>query len=100
MKDAATLAVVGVVVVMAALTILMIAIMVITRLVPGSKEAKTNATPEDIQDEELEKKSVAAIAVAMALAMEAEKRRPPLAAGWLSWRGKWPAAGHRLAESN
>jgi Na+-transporting methylmalonyl-CoA/oxaloacetate decarboxylase gamma subunit len=72
MTDAATIAVVGVAVVMAALTILMIAIMVITRLVPGSKEAQTNATPEEIQDVSPEKKSVAAIAVAMALAMEAE----------------------------
>lgn len=69
MGDAATIAVVGVVVVMAALTILMMAIMVINRLVPGNKGAKTSAVPEDLEGESCEKESVAAIALAVALAM-------------------------------
>lgn len=72
LKDAATVAVIGVAVVMAALTILMIAIMVITRLAPRSEEAKMKAGPDDVHDASPEKESVAVIAVAMALAMEAE----------------------------
>jgi sodium pump decarboxylase gamma subunit len=67
LAKAATIAVIGVAVVMAALIILMIAVMVITRLVPRSKEARTNATLEEVQGQSPTKESIAAIAVAVAL---------------------------------
>lgn len=76
MKDAATIAVLGVAVVMAALTTLMIAIMLITRLAPGSKEARTDTALDELEDGGREKENVAVMAVALALAMEAESGRP------------------------
>lgn len=97
MGDAATIAIVGVAVVMAALIILMIAIMVITRLVPGSREITTNDVPGEVQDERPGKESVAAVAVAMALAMAAEVGAPAVGgeacgvAGQVSSR--WASAG-------
>jgi Na+-transporting methylmalonyl-CoA/oxaloacetate decarboxylase gamma subunit len=96
MRDAATIAVIGVAVVMAALVILMMAITVITRLVPGSKEAKTDTTREDVQDESPEKESVAVMAVAITLAMEAQRKAPAVgggpAAGPLG-QTRWASAG-------
>jgi Na+-transporting methylmalonyl-CoA/oxaloacetate decarboxylase gamma subunit len=68
LAEAATIAVLGVAVVMTALTILMLAIMVLTRLAPG-KENKEEATIEVVQGQSPTKESIAAIAVAMALAM-------------------------------
>ena len=68
LAEAATVAVVGVAVVMTALTILMLAIMVLTRLAPG-KENIEEATSKLVQGRSPTKESVAAIAVAMALAM-------------------------------
>lgn len=97
MRDAATIAVVGVAVVMAVLSILMIAIMVMTRLAPGRKEAKVDATLEEMQEDSPEKESVAAIAVAMALAVEAERNAS--AAGAMQslipgpTTGRWASAG-------
>lgn len=76
MGDAATIAVIGVGVVMAALIILMIAIMVITRMVPGSKDVGTNGATTEVQDESPGKESIAVIAAALALVMKAEKRAP------------------------
>jgi Na+-transporting methylmalonyl-CoA/oxaloacetate decarboxylase gamma subunit len=70
LAEAATIAVLGVAVVMTALTILMLAIMVLTRLAPGKKENKEEeATIEVVQGQSPTKESIAAIAVAMALAM-------------------------------
>ena len=68
--EAAMLAVVGVAVVMTGLTILMLAIMVLCRLVPGDKE---KAASRVLQEQGLSKESIAAMAVAMALAMEEQK---------------------------
>ncbi|MBN2098523.1 MAG: hypothetical protein JW753_02890 [Dehalococcoidia bacterium] len=97
MGDAATIAVIGVAVVMAALVILMIAIMVITRLVPGSKEARTDTTREDVQDESPEKESVAVIAVAITLAMEAQRKAPAVGGAPAGPPGqvasRWASAG-------
>jgi Na+-transporting methylmalonyl-CoA/oxaloacetate decarboxylase gamma subunit len=72
--EAATIAVIGVAMVMTALTILMLAIMVLTRLAPGKKESKVEATIEVAHRQIPGKESVAAIAVAMALAMEEEEK--------------------------
>lgn len=66
--EAATIAVVGVAVVMATLTILMLAIMLLTRLFPGKNGAIE--MPKVMEGDEPTRESVAAIAVAMALAME------------------------------
>ena len=77
MKDAAIIAVLGVAVVMAALTALMIAIMLITRLAPGGKDAKTKSALTEQQDESPEKESVAVIALALALAMQRQNAAPP-----------------------
>ena len=96
MGDAATIAVIGVGVVLAALSILMIAITVITRLVPGSKESKADTTLEEVQDESPEKESVAVVAVAIALAMEAEKVAYAVGGAPVIQRpaaSRWAAAG-------
>jgi Na+-transporting methylmalonyl-CoA/oxaloacetate decarboxylase gamma subunit len=74
LAEAATIAVVGVAVVMIALTILMLAIMVLTRLAPGKKENKVEATIKAVQGQSPTKESIAAMAVAMALAMEEEEK--------------------------
>ena len=68
--EAAMLAVAGVAMVMAGLTVLMLAVMVLCRLVPGDKE---KAASKVLQEQGLSKESIAAMAVAMALAMEEQK---------------------------
>lgn len=60
--------------VMTALTILMLAIMVLTRLAPGKKENKVEVTTKAVEGISPTKESIAAIAVAMALAMEEEQK--------------------------
>ena len=64
------LAVTGVAVVLVGLTILMLAVLVLCRLAPGDKENKEKAAPNVLQGQGLSKESIAAMAVAMALAME------------------------------
>jgi sodium pump decarboxylase gamma subunit len=68
--EAATIAVVGVAVVMATLTILMLAIMLMTRLAPGKKGSTETEMAKTTEEDGASKESVAAIAVAVALAME------------------------------
>jgi len=70
LAKAATIAVIGVAVVMAALTTLMLVIMVLTRLAPGKEEDAEKGTLEEVQGEGPTKENIAAIAVAMALTME------------------------------
>jgi hypothetical protein len=59
---------------MTALTILMLAIMLLTRLFPGKRENKVEATIKVVESQGPTKESIAAIAVAMALAMEEEEK--------------------------
>ena len=68
LADPALIAVLGITVVMIALFILMVAIMLLTRLFPGKNGAIE--MPKVMEGDEPTKESVAAIAVAMALAME------------------------------
>ena len=70
LSEAAVLAVVGVAVVLVALTILMLAVMELSRLASGDKKNKGKAAPNVLQRQGLSKGSIAAMAVAMALAME------------------------------
>jgi Na+-transporting methylmalonyl-CoA/oxaloacetate decarboxylase gamma subunit len=86
LAEAATIAVLGVAVVMSALTILMLAIMVLTRLAPGKKENGEKATLEVVQGQSPSKESVAAVAVAVALAMEEQE------ADKIRGRGKSPVS--------
>jgi Na+-transporting methylmalonyl-CoA/oxaloacetate decarboxylase gamma subunit len=95
--EAATIAVVGVAVVMATLTILMLSIMLITRLAPGKKGSRDTEMAKTTEEAGDSKESVAAIAVAVALAMEEQE------AGKVSQHGeslvsqpvasRWSAAG-------
>jgi len=88
---AATIAVVGVAVVMTALTTLMLAIMVLTRLAPGKKEGAEKRTLEEVQGQSPTKENIAAIAVAMALTMEEKEAA-------LTVRGAQAAApGHEVS---
>lgn len=110
LSEAATIALVGVAVVMVALTILMLAIMALNRLAPDKKKKKGSTgmeMPTALEEDEPVKESVAAIAVAMALAMEGQKEGhnhghgespvfPPMASRW-SAAGRERLMGSRLA---
>lgn len=102
--EAATIAVIGVAMVMTALTVLMLVIMVLTRLAPGKKESKVEATSEVAHRQIPGKESVAAIAVAMALAMEEEEKgsshRGPQTIAPGHTASRWASAGReRLMRS-
>jgi len=84
--EAATIAVVGVAVVMTALTVLMLAIMLLTRLFPGKKGNVEIAMFKATEGDGPTKDSIAAIAVAVALAMEEQK------AGKISQPGESPVS--------
>lgn len=73
LPEAAVLAGAGVTVVFVALTILMLAIMLLSRLAPRDKPNKADTPPTVLQQQTLSTESVAAMAVAMALAMEEQK---------------------------
>jgi Na+-transporting methylmalonyl-CoA/oxaloacetate decarboxylase gamma subunit len=85
--DGALIAVVGVAVVMTALTILMLAIMLLTRLFPGKKDSGEQEMTRLMEGDEPTKESIAAIAVAMALAMKEQE------AGNISGRRESPVSG-------
>jgi len=85
--DAATVAVLGVAVVMVALTILMVAIMLLTRLAPGKKGNGEMEIPNAKEGDKPTKESIAAIAVAVALAMEEQE------AGNIRGHGESPVSG-------
>jgi Na+-transporting methylmalonyl-CoA/oxaloacetate decarboxylase gamma subunit len=84
--EAATIAVVGVAVVMTALTILMLAIMLLTRLFPGKKGNVETEMLKATEGDGPTKDSIAAIAVAVALAVEEQK------AGKISQPGESPVS--------
>jgi Na+-transporting methylmalonyl-CoA/oxaloacetate decarboxylase gamma subunit len=87
LADAALIAVVGVTVVMIALFILMVAIMVLTRLFPGKKGNGEREMIKVMEGVEPTKESIAAIAVATALAMKEQE------AGNISGHGESPVSG-------
>ncbi|MCX5992065.1 MAG: OadG family protein [Chloroflexi bacterium] len=70
LPEAAMLALIGAVVVFAGLAILMLAIMVLNRLLPGNKKNKEEIAPGIVEGQSPSKESIAAIAVAVALLME------------------------------
>lgn len=70
LPEAVIIAVAGIVVVLIALTILMLAIIVLSRLAPREKQ---NTAPRVLQAQSLSTQSIAAMAVAVALAMEEQK---------------------------
>jgi Na+-transporting methylmalonyl-CoA/oxaloacetate decarboxylase gamma subunit len=97
MRDAATIAVIGVAVVMTALIILMVAIMLMTRLFPGKKLNGEKEMTEMMEGDGPSKESIAAIAVAMALAMKKQEAGNISEHGESTFSGpvtsRWSAAG-------
>jgi Na+-transporting methylmalonyl-CoA/oxaloacetate decarboxylase gamma subunit len=85
--DAALIALLGVTVVMVALAILMLAIMLMTRLFPGKKDSGDEEMTKVMRGDEPTKESVAAIAVAVALAMKEQ------GAGNISGHAESPVSG-------
>lgn len=88
LADGALLVLVGMATVMTALLILMLAIMLMTRLFPGKKLNGEKEMPKVMEGDEPTKESIAAIAVAMALAMKEQE------AGNISGHGESPITGH------
>jgi hypothetical protein len=74
-------------VVMVSLTVLMLAIMVMTRLFPGKKGSGEEEMIKVMEGDEPTKKRIAAIAVAMALAMKEQE------ASNISGHGESPVSG-------
>ena len=75
LADPALIAVLGITVVMIALFILMVAIMLLTRLFPGKEGSGEEQMIKVMEGDEPTKESIAAIAVAMALAMKEQETR-------------------------
>ncbi len=99
--EGALLIVVGMLVVFAALFILMVAIMIMNRLFP-EKEKKEVAQPPYFELGASEKERIAAIAVAMAKAMEGEEaalteQRGVNEAGGSNEASRWAVAGREQA---
>lgn len=99
LSEAATIALVGVAVVMVALTILMLAIMALNRLAPDKKKKGSTGMemPTALDEDEPGKESVAAMAVAVALAMEGQREGHNRGHGEspvsLPLTSRWSAAG-------
>jgi Na+-transporting methylmalonyl-CoA/oxaloacetate decarboxylase gamma subunit len=103
LAEAAILVVVGMAVVFAALVILMVAIMILNRLFPDrDKRTEGLVLAEAIVSEESEREIVAALAVAVAKAMEKEReviseQRPMNAVGWSGEPSRWAVSGREQA---
>jgi sodium pump decarboxylase gamma subunit len=103
LAEAALLVVVGMAVVFAALFILMVAIMILNRLFPDrDKRTEGPALAEAIVSEESEREIVAALAVAVAKAMEKEtevipEQRTTSALGPSGEPSRWAASGREQA---
>jgi Na+-transporting methylmalonyl-CoA/oxaloacetate decarboxylase gamma subunit len=101
--EAATLIGVGMAVVFAALVILMTAIMIINRLAPEKgKKAGGPVLPEAIESEDSERGRIAALAVAVAKAMQREKEIVPEqrtmgTVGWTGEPSRWAVSGREQA---
>ena len=87
LADPALIAVLGITVVMIALFILMVAIMLLTRLFPGKNGSGEEQMIKVVEGAGPTKESIAAIAVAMALAMKEQQ------AGNISGRRGSPVSG-------
>lgn len=70
LTESAMLTLVGMLVVFIVLTILMLAIMVLSRVAPAREETKEGTAPQVAEPEAADKQAVAAIAVALAQAMQ------------------------------
>jgi Na+-transporting methylmalonyl-CoA/oxaloacetate decarboxylase gamma subunit len=94
---------VGMAVVFAALAILMVAIMIINRLAPDrAQKAEGPVLLEAVQPEDSEKGRIAAVAVALAKAMERDQevipeQRVMSATGWAGEPSRWAASGREQA---
>jgi sodium pump decarboxylase gamma subunit len=103
LAEAALLVVVGMAVVFAALFILMVAIMILNRLFPDrDKRTEGPALAEAIVSEESEREIVAALAVAVAKAMEKDRgvipeQRTMNAVGGSGEPSRWAASGREQA---
>jgi sodium pump decarboxylase gamma subunit len=103
LAEAAILVVVGMAVVFAALVILMVAIMILNRLFPDrNKRTEGPALAEAIVSEESKREIVAALAVALAKAMERERevipeQRTMNAVGWSGEPSRWAVSGREQA---
>jgi Na+-transporting methylmalonyl-CoA/oxaloacetate decarboxylase gamma subunit len=103
LAEAAILVVVGMAVVFAALVILMVAIMILNRLFPDrDKRTEGLVLAEAIVSEESEREIVAALAVAVAKAMEKEReviseQRTMNAVGWSGEPSRWAVSGREQA---
>jgi len=102
--EASTLIGVGMAVVFAALVILMTAIMIINRLAPDKgKKAGGPVLPEAIESEDSRRGRIAALAVAVAKAMQREKEIVPeqRTMGTVGWTGgpssRWAVSGREQA---
>ncbi len=98
LREGGALIGVGMAMVFAALLVLMVAIMVVNRLAPErARKAEGPTVLEGLAAEESEKRRVAAMAVALARAMEAASRgRARAAAGvpeWADGPSPWVRAG-------
>jgi Na+-transporting methylmalonyl-CoA/oxaloacetate decarboxylase gamma subunit len=97
--EAAILVGVGMAVVFSALAILMVSIMIINRLAPDrAKKTEGSVLLEAIQSEDSEKGRIAAMAVALAKAMENDRdvigeQRVMGVVGWAGEPSRWAAAG-------
>ena len=103
LAEAAILVIVGMAVVFSALVILMVAIMILNRLFPDrDKRTEGPALAEAIVSEESEREIVAALAVAVAKAMEKERevipeQRTMNAVGPSGEPSRWAASGREQA---
>ena len=103
MGEGALLIVVGMAVVFAALVILMVAIMIINRLFPDKgKKSDGPALVGAIVSEQSERERVAALAVAVAKAMEKDQeviseQRMMGPVGWAGEASRWAASGREQA---
>jgi sodium pump decarboxylase gamma subunit len=103
LAEAAILVVVGMAVVFAALVILMVAIMILNRLFPDrDKRTEGPVLAEAIVSEESEREIVAALALAVAKAMEKERgvipeQRTMNAVGWSGEPSRWAVSGREQA---
>jgi len=103
LAEAAILVAVGMAVVFAALVILMVSIMILNRLFPDrDKRTGGPALAEAIVSEESGREIVAALAVAVAKAMEKERevipeQRTMNVVGWSGEPSRWAVSGREQA---
>jgi len=96
-EEAVTIALAGMATVLVALTILMTAITLLLRVSSRDKGQRKNMAPEVVQERSPGNESIAAVAVAVALAMEEERTAHSIgyhqAAAPGPAVGRWAAAG-------